>query len=317
MTTSQPHAQTQTPLREWVMFLLLGLIWGSSFLWIKVALGTGGTEGFSPLLLVTFRVLFGVSGLLALLRSQGLRLPRDRQTLTACALIGLFNTAIPFLLISWGETRIASGLAAILNGAQPLFTVVIAHFALHDEPVSRGKVAGLFAGFLGVVVLMSRDLGSGLGSIWGQLAVLAATVSYAGASTYARRTLRGMPPVVQACTPLLFASLYLVVAVAAFDRHVALPSRALPWLAVLWLGLLGSCVAYVLSFTLMNVWGATRTSLVTYIMPVVGLLLGAVVLGEPTDWRLLAGTALVVGGIGVVNARALLAAARPDVVAKI
>lgn len=296
-----------TQLRLWVMFVLLGAIWGSSFLWIKVALGTDGSVGFTPLLLVTFRVLFGVGGLLALVVWRGVPLPRDRRTLTACAIIGLFNTAVPFVLISWGETRIASGLAAILNGAQPLFTVAIAHFALHDEPITGGKATGLLAGFIGVVVLMSRDLGDAIGSMWGQVAVLTATVSYAGASTYARRSLRGMSPLVQAVTPLVFALVYLGIWLAAFEPAVVLPRTALPWLAVAWLGLLGSCVAYLLAFTLMNAWGATRTSLVTYIMPVVGLLLGSLVLGEPTDWRLLAGTALVVGGIGLTNARTVIA----------
>lgn len=293
------------------MFVVLGLIWGSSYLWIKVALGTDASAGFTPLLLVTFRVAFGVSGLLGILAARGMTLPRDGRTLRACALIGFFNTALPFFLISWGETRIASSMAALLNSAQPLFTVVIAHFALHDEPITGSKAAGLAAGFLGVFVLVSHGFGGGLGSLWGQLAVLAATLSYAGASTYARRSLRGMSPIVQSVTPLVFALGYLLVGDAVLERGFHLPTTWLPWLAVAWLGLLGSCVAYLLSFTLMNAWGATRASLVTYLMPVVGLLLGSLVLGEPTDWRLLAGTALVVGGIAIVNARALAAALRP------
>lgn len=294
------------------MFGVLGLIWGSSYLWIKLALGTGPDAGFTPLLLVTFRVAFGVSGLLGILAARGMRLPRDGRTLRACAVIGFFNTALPFFLISWGETRIASSLAALLNSAQPLFTVVIAHYALHDEPITASKAAGLMAGFVGVFVLVSHDFGGHLGSLWGQLAVLAATLSYAGASTYARRSLRGMSPIVQSVTPLVFALAYLVAGDLVLERRAHLPTTWLPWVAVAWLGLLGSCIAYLLSFTLMNAWGATRASLVTYLMPVVGLVLGAVVLGEPTDWRLLAGTALVVGGIAIVNARSLAAALRPS-----
>ena len=293
------------------MFVVLALIWGSSYLWIKLALGTDGSAGFTPLLLVTFRVGFGVSGLLGILAARGMRLPRDRDTLRACAIIGFFNTTLPFFLISWGETRIASSLAALLNSAQPLFTVVIAHYALHDEPITPSKAAGLAAGFVGVFVLVSHGFGGSLGSLWGQLAVLTATLSYAGASTYARRSLRGMSPIVQSVTPLVFALAYLIIGDVLIERPAHLPTTWLPWVAVAWLGLLGSCVAYLLSFTLMNAWGATRASLVTYLMPVVGLLLGSLVLGEPTDWRLLAGTALVVGGIGIVNARALAAALRP------
>jgi drug/metabolite transporter (DMT)-like permease len=302
--------------REWGMFCLLGLIWGSSFLWIKVALGDAARPGFAPLLLVTFRLIFGLIGLLALLAARGIRLPRDRQTLTACAIIGLVNTALPFALITWGETRIASGMAAILNGTVPLFTIVIAHFVLHDEPITAPRFAGLVAGFAGVVVLVSRGLGSTLGSVWGQAAVVGAAISYAGAAAYTRRALRGLSPLAQSCTTLLFAACYLVVGTLLFERPVVLPTAPLAWLATVWLGLLGSCVAYLLYFSLINAWGATRASLVTYVFPVVGLLLGIVILGEPTDWRLFAGTSMIVGGIVIVNARTFLALREATAVSK-
>jgi drug/metabolite transporter (DMT)-like permease len=299
------HTETNTraKAREWAMFCLLGLIWGSSFLWIKVALGDSTSPGFAPLLLVSFRLLFGLGGLLVLLAARGVRLPREWPTLRACAVVGLFNTALPFTLITWGETRIASGMAAILNGTVPLFTIVIAHFSLHDEPITPARAAGLVAGFAGVVVLVSRGLGSALGSVWGQLAVVAAALSYAGAAAYTRRSLRNLSPLAQSTTTLLFATVYMAAAVLVFERPAALPSRPLAWLAAAWLGLLGSCLAYVLYFSLINAWGATRATLVTYVFPLVGLVLGIVVLGEPTDWRLLAGTAMIVGGIIVVNAR--------------
>lgn len=294
--------------REWSMFVLLGLIWGSSFLWIKVALGGDSAAGFSPLLLVTFRLAFGLAGLLTLLVLQGVRLPRDRQTLRACAVVGLFNTALPFVLITWGETRIPSSIASILNGTVPLFTLVIAHFALHDEPLTLSRVAGLAAGFAGVVVLVGRGLGSGAGSLAGQLAVVTAAISYAGAATYTRRVLRGMSPLLQASTTMLCALAVVVPVTLVLEWPPALPARPMAWVAAAWLGLLGSCTAYLLYFSLLNAWGATRASLVTYVFPVVGLLLGIVILGEPTDWRLLAGTALIVAGIVIVNARALRAA---------
>jgi len=290
------------------MFILLGLIWGSSFLWIKVALGGDGAAGFSPLLLVTFRLAFGLAGLLTLLAVQGLRLPRDGRTLRACAVVGLFNTALPFVLITWGETRIPSSVASILNGTVPLFTLVIAHFALHDEPLTLSRVAGLVAGFAGVVLLVGRGLGSGAGSLTGQVAVVTAAISYAAAATYTRRVLRGMSPLLQASTTMLFAVAVVAPATLALEWPLVLPARPMAWVAAAWLGLLGSCTAYLLYFSLINAWGATRASLVTYVFPVVGLLLGILILDEPTDWRLLAGTALIVAGIVIVNARALRAA---------
>lgn len=295
-------------MREWAMFVSLGLIWGSSFLWIKVALATDGHDGFAPLLLVTCRVLFGVAGLGALMLARGMRPPTDRATLRSCAIIGFTNTALPFALITWGETRIPSGVASILNGTVPLFTIVLAHFTLHDEPITPTRAAGMVAGFAGVVTLVSRGLGEGTGSLIGQAAVVGAATSYAWSATYTRRFLRGLTPLVQAFTTLAFASCLLVPAVLVLEQPLAWPTRPVAWVAVAWLGLLGSCAAYLLSFSLIAAWGATRASMVTYVFPVVGLLLGILVLGEHTDWRLFAGTAMVVAGILIVNARAIAAA---------
>lgn len=306
-------------LREWGMFLLLGLIWGSSFLWIKVALGNNGepflgmpipasTPAFSPLLLVTMRLAFGLLGLAVLMLARGLAIPREPRVLGVCAVVGLFNTALPFALITWGETRIASSLASILNGTVPLFAIVISHFALHDERMTPARLLGLVVGFLGVVVLVSGETDVSSGSLLGQLAVAAAAVSYAGAAAYTRRYLRGLSPITQSFITLVFAECYLTVAVLAVERPVVWPSHPLMWTATAWLGLLGSCAAYILYFSLINAWGATRASLVTYVFPIVGLALGILVLGEQAQWNLFAGTALVVMGILTVNGRHLLAA---------
>lgn len=313
--------------REWGMFTLLGLIWGSSFLWIKVALGNNGDPvfgiampgaagGFSPLLLVTMRVLFGVLGLAVLIIVRRLPLPRDPQLIARYALVGLVNTALPFALITWGETRIPSGLASILNGTVPLFTLVIAHFALHDEPMTPMRFVGLVVGFLGVVVLVGHEAGVGeaaggaLGSGWGQAAVVAAALSYAAGAALSRRYLRGQSPLTLSFMTLTFAVLFMALAVLVVDRPMHWPTHPLVWGATLWLGLLGSCAAYLLYYSLINAWGATRASLVTYVFPVVGLVLGVIVLGERIDWRLLQGTAMVVGGILVVNAQPIVAALR-------
>lgn len=305
--------------REWGMFGLLGLVWGSSFLWIKIALGNGGEPvfgipmtgdhaGFSPLLLVAVRIAFGLAGLAVLMWLRGLRLPSDPRVLGASAAVGLFNTALPFTLITWGETQIPSGLAAILNGTVPLFTLVIAHFMLHDEPMTPMRFVGLIVGFLGVVVLVGRNATGGSASVWGQLAVVAAAICYAGSAAFSRKYLRGQSPITQSFTTLLFAVGFMALGVWGFERPVAIPTHPIAWGAAVWLGLLGSCLAYLLYFSLINAWGATRASLVTYVFPVVGLLLGITVLGEAIDWRLLAGTTMVVGGIVIVNARAIATA---------
>lgn len=285
-------------LKEWSAFVLLGLIWGSSFLWIKIAVQEVG-----PFTLVAFRLLFGVAGLLVVMRLQKQSFPRDRSALLGFVFMGVVNTAIPFTLISWGETRIDSGLASILNGTLPLFTIVIAHFWLHDEKITLPRTAGLIVGFVGVVVLLSRDFGpqSLPGNAPGQLAVIAAVICYATAITFSRRRLRGQPPVLQSTVSLLVADglLWIAAPIAEWPFHP--PSSFAAWFALAWLGLLGSCLAYLLFYYLINSWGPTRASLVTYVFPVIGLILGIVFLGERLDWRLVVGSLLIVGGIVVVN----------------
>jgi len=286
-------------IKEWGAFWLLGLVWGSSFLWIKIAV-----EEIGPFTLVAFRLLFGLVGLLIMMRLRKQSFPRDRKTLLAFLFMGLFNTALPFTLISWGETKIDSSLAAILNGTVPLFTIVIAHFWLHDDKISLPRIAGLIVGFAGVVVLVSRDLGpAGVfnGDISGQLAVLAASLCYATAITFSRRHLRGQPPLVQATMVILIADTLLWLTAPIVERPLHVPTLPITWFALAWLGLLGSCLAYLLFFYLINAWGPTRASLVTYVFPVIGLLLGIVFLGEIADWRLMIGSLLVVAGIVVVN----------------
>lgn len=285
-------------LKEWGAFVLLGLIWGSSFLWIKIAVAETG-----PFMLVTFRLLFGLAGLLVFMALRRQAFPRDRKVLLAFLFMGLFNTALPFTLITWGETIIDSSLASILNATVPLFTIVLAHFWLQDEKITVPRLAGLGVGFLGIVVLVSRDLGPDAlrGNLWGQLAVIAASVSYALAITFSRKHLRGQPPVLQAGMVLLIASGMMAITTPIVERPLNLPETGLGWFAIAWLGLLGSCAAYLLYFYLINAWGPTRASLVTYVFPVIGLLLGIIFLKEPADWRLLAGSALIVAGIGVVN----------------
>jgi len=288
-------------VREWGAFVLLGLIWGSSFLWIKIAVAEIG-----PFMLVALRLLFGLLGLSVIMLFRRQAIPRERRTLLAFLVMGGFNTALPFTLISWGETQIDSALASILNGTVPLFTIVIAHFWLQDEKINLPRSAGLVAGFIGVLILVARDLDPDQllhASLLGQLAVLAAAASYAWAATFARRHLRGQPTLVQSLMVVLSADVLMWVATPIFERPVQFPALPITWLALAWLGLLGSCTAYLLYFYLIETWGPTRATLVTYVFPVVGVLLGVVFLNEVADWRLVLGSALVVGGIGLVNVR--------------
>ncbi len=284
--------------RDWLTFSLLGLVWGSSFLWIKVAVREIG-----PATLVGLRLLIGLLGLAAVVAARRPSFPRDRRTLAALGVLGIINTALPFILISWGEQFIDSAIASILNGTVPLFTIVIAHLALHDDRITAPRILGLITGFLGVVVVMSRDLGAGsrAGSVLGQAAVLAAAVSYAGSSVFARRNLRQVDPVVQAFLPLIAADSVAWVTALASEGRLEIPRLPITWVALAWLGLLGSCLAYLLYFRLIHAIGPTRATMVTYVFPVVGVVLGVVFLGERADWHLAAGALLVALGLAVVN----------------
>jgi drug/metabolite transporter (DMT)-like permease len=290
-------------LRDWVTFWTLGLIWGSSFLWIKIALDNVG-----PFTLVAWRLLIGVAGLALVVLFRRPTFPRGLRIYGLLALLGVTNTALPFLLISWGEQSIDSAVASILNGTVPLFAMVFAHFALQDDRMTRARVAGLILGFLGVIVLMSGDLVPGevrTGGL-GQLAVLVASILYAFSTVFARKNLHGLSPVVQSFVPLVVADLFIWTGAVAIEAPVLAPTSGLTWFALVWLGLLGSCVAYLLLFTLLHRVGPTRTTMVTYVFPVVGLVLGIVFLQEPVTPSLLIGAAMVVAGILVVNGSTLL-----------
>jgi len=294
--------------RDWTLFWVLGLIWGSSFLWIKIAV-----QEVDPFTLVGWRLLFGTLGMVVVILLRRPAFPEAGKTWLFLAALGVLNTALPFVLISWGEKSIDSAVASVLNSTVPLFTLVIAHLFLHDEPITARKAVGLLIGFGGVLALMARDLepGSLRVGILGQAAVLVAAVSYASASVFARRTMREISPLVQAFVPMAFADAIVWTAATQVGNPGRLPAIPITWVALLWLGLLGSCVAYLLFYNLLHAVGATRAVMVTYVFPVVGVALGVVFLGELADWHLLAGTALVVASIVVVNWRPRVVVAAP------
>ncbi len=285
-------------LRAWLAFLLLGLVWGSSFFWIKIAV-----QEIGPFTLVAYRLLFGALGLILVVALRRPPLPPARRLWLAMAVMGLANTAIPFVLISWGEQYIDSGVASILNSTVPLFTMLIAHLFLVDERITWLKFSGLLAGFGGVVLLFSRDIAGseGINSLLGQAAVLVAAMMYGGSSVFARRVLRPVSPILQAFVTVTVADLMVWVAVPLVEFPLELPAGALVWTSIIWLGILGSCVAYLLYFYLIQEIGSTRTTLVTYLLPVFGVALGVIFLGERLNLQLVFGTILVVAGVWLVN----------------
>ena len=219
--------------------------------------------------------------------------------------MSVVNIALPFALITTAEQSVDSALAAILNGAVPLFVIVIAALFLHDEPITVNRLVGLAVGYAGVVILVGRSLGAGGGesALNGELALIGSTASYGVGAVYARRNVRGLRPMIPALFQVGFAFV-IVSTIALVTEHpfeVTWTGRSL--FAVAWLGLLGSGLAYLCFFRLLQSWGATRTSLVAYLLPIVGIVAGAMVLDEVVDAGVLAGTALIIGGVALVNSR--------------
>jgi drug/metabolite transporter (DMT)-like permease len=284
-----------------VLLGTLALMWGSSYLFIKI-----GVETLPPLSLVFLRVVVGVAILLVVVAVTRTPLPRDARTIAHLAVLGAVNIAIPFWLIGWAEQHIDSGLAGILQSTAPFFTLVIAASFIHDERITRGRLGGIGLGFLGILVLSIEnlaDVGSALGAerLLAELAVVASSLAYAIGNTYARRNLRRTRPLVLATGQVGWAVVLVGVLAVLVDGGVTLPAVPAAAFSVLWLGAIGTGFAYIVFFRLLTGWGPTRASLVAYLLPVVAVSLGVIVLGETVDAFFLAGAALIVAGVWVVN----------------
>ena len=282
--------------KHWFIFILLGAIWSSSFLWIKIAVAEIG-----PMTLVAFRVLFGLLFAGGAVFIQRVEWPRDRKTWMAFIIIGITSVAVPFFLISWGEQAIDSAVASILNATVPLFTIVIAHLYLHDDKMTAQKVIGLLIGFAGVVILLSEDMHVSQGSLLGQGAVILASLFYAGSAVYARRTTAHAPGLVRGAAPLVSATALMWLAAPIAESPFEVPRLPITWIALLWLGVLGSGLALILNYYLLHEIGPTRSTMVTYVFPLGGVVLGVLFLNEHLSWQLLAGAVLIISSLVVVN----------------
>jgi len=280
--------------RDLVDLIVLALIWGASFLFIKV-----GLRDFSPANVVFIRLLLGTATLALIVVLGQFSLAGWRQALPVLLVIGATGSALPFILITYGEVHISSSLAAILNASTPFFAAPLAHaFLGSQDRLSASKLLGMGVGFVGVAVLLGVGTASLAGaSALGSAAVLLASLSYAGNLVIVRARLHGAPPMLAPLGQTVSASIML----APFGL-TTLPRHGLhlsPLLSVLGLGVLGTGIAYLLYFRLLRQVGPTRTSMVTYLLPCTALIYGVVLLGEPATANILAGLILVLLGIGL------------------
>jgi drug/metabolite transporter (DMT)-like permease len=274
------------------MLLALSAIWGSSFMWIKL-----GVRDLSPATLVLGRVGTGMLTLIpVVLIALGPRraLAELRRYWRPLFLVGALNAAVPFWLLSWSETRLDSGLAAIIQAAAPIFVALLALRFVPSERVTGWRLVGLLVGFAGVGLLVGVQQG---GDVVAALAVVLTALCYAGSILYAGRRLRGVQPMVIALGTLLTATV--LMAPAGLAQAPSATPSALTVLSVLVLGVLCSAVAYLLYFAIMAGAGASRAILVTYLVPAVAVLYGAAFLSEPVTASSLAGLALILGGVAL------------------
>lgn len=290
---------------DWLCLLTLSVLWGGSFFFAKVAVAS-----VPPLTLVAARVMLAALTLLAVVRLSGLRLPRGRQAWLAFAGMGVLNNLIPFGLIFYGQTAIGAGLAAVINGMTPFWTALIAR-AAGAEPLSAGKLAGIAVGFGGLAVMVGPAALAGLdASLLAQIAIVGATVSYGCAGVFGRR-FKALPPLVTATGQLSASSLLILPLALLADRPWTLPLPGAEAAgAVVGLALASTALAYILFFRILASAGATNVSLVTLLVPVSAMLLGALVLGETVTDRQLLGLALIAAGLAFIDGR-LLARLRP------
>ena len=281
---------------DYCLIVLTGLLWGSAFLLIKIAIVT-----IPPYTLTMSRMGIATLALFVVLTLRGQQLPLDRKSLALFAFIGLFGSALPFTLINWGEIHIPSGLAAVLMGIMPITTALLAHFFIPDEPFGWRKAIGIFVGFGGLLVLVGIDAVSGFdSSVTAQIAMLCAAVAYAITTTFTRLRV-AHPGLIMATGSSMMGFLWVLPLALVYDRPWSLTPDLMGVSATVLLGLLPSAVGILLFFHLISRVGATIFSQVNYLIPLVGAFLGVVFLGEALNWQLISALVLVLSGISIVT----------------
>jgi drug/metabolite transporter (DMT)-like permease len=291
-------------------FLGVAGMWGSSFLFIKL-----GLLELQPLTLVAIRTGFATLALAAILPFTGCKLPKDRRTLRLLLIAGVLNPAIPYLLITWGQQFVDSALGGIINATVPLFTLPLAHFTLRDERFTPARLGGLIVGFSGILLIFSQDqtpvtgglarMAANNSALFGELAMTAAAICYAGSMVFVRRKLRDTAPEIVAGASQGIAFLLTMISALVLEAPLSNRISGPTWLVVAGLGI-NSGISYILFYFVLSKWGTTRTSLVTYLVPVIAVLLGAIFLREVISWQALTGGLLVISGIVIINRQAQL-----------
>ncbi|KPB00597.1 ABC transporter permease [Ahrensia marina] len=286
---------------EWFMLIGLSVIFGGSFFFTGVIV-----QDLPPKTIVFFRVLIAALALHFFMIVTGRKMPWNGTIWAAFFAMGLINNVIPFSLIVWGQTQIASGVASILNATTPLFTVMIAHALTADEKLSPSRITGVIIGFIGVAVMIGGGaIADGMITALAQFACIGAAISYGFAGVFGRRFKRmAVSPYAVATGQVTASTVIMFPLMLLFDQPWTLAAPSLQSIfALLALGLISTAFAYILFFKILDGAGATNLSLVTFLVPVSAIFLGIVFLGEILLPRHLAGLALIIAGLVCVDGR--------------
>jgi drug/metabolite transporter (DMT)-like permease len=281
-----------------LLLFLLAVLWGPSFLLIKVAV----TE-IPPITLVTGRV--GLAGILlyVILRLGGGNLPKPGRIWFSLAVVAFFQVSFAFVLLSWAEQYIDSAWAAILNGLTPLFTILLAHILTTDDKLTPSKIIGILLGLIGVIFFVVPSMQSGIqSSTWGILAMIIVAAAYGFSIVYGRQHLNNLPSIVAPTGQMIIGALFLLPLAMLVDQPFNQPSPSLQAAgAVVALAVFGTALAFIVYFRLLKTAPASYVSMVTYLVPVIGVLLGVIILDERLAWNDYAGSALILVGVMIVN----------------
>lgn len=288
---------------EWLMLIVLSILWGGSFFFNKLTVAE-----WPPFAVVQVRVGLAALALLLVVRIAGQSMAVGRELWIAFFGMGILNNLIPFSLFLWGQQQIASGLASILNATTPIFAVLVMH-CFGNEKATGLKLGGVLAGLIGVAILMGPDAISGLGSnLAAQLACVLAAVSYAFSGLIGRR-FRGVSPLVAATGQLTASTLMMLPIVFVMHPPWTLPVPSqTAFLALVGLALISTALAYLLFFRIMRTAGPSNVMLVTFLIPVSAILLGSGLLGEDLLPRHFAGMAAIFVGLALIDGRIMRSA---------
>lgn len=297
---------TQPSWKQIALLFVPGLLWGGSFVITEIVL-----ETISPISYTMLRNLVTTVALVAILYGRNGRLQTTPRAWATYFIIGLFNNALPFTLINWGQTTIDSGLASILVSTMPFFTLLLAHFFTEDEHLTPSKLLGIGLGLLGIVVLIGPDALRGLGgSLAGQLMVTGASISYAIGALLSRSYLRAsrqraMPPQVRSLEIVTgqyaATAVFLILLAFTFENPLALRPSLRSINALLISALPVTITAVLVYYYLIDAVGASFSALSTYIIPIAGVLMGSLLLGEPITPQAIAALLLILLGVAMVN----------------